>query len=107
MSLGSADLLTYTVDECHVQGFSLALWVLDSSGLLVGVSRVRNQEVSKIPAQKLFTLAAQVLAQMFFWEEGLLCLCPGRLVGCISKGGAPLPVETDSKGSSWSSLWGS
>lgn len=89
--MGSADLLTYTVDECHVQGFSLALWVLDSSGLLVGVSRVRNQEVSKIPAQKLFTLAAQVLAQIFsgrkassacaqegwwavFPREGLLCL---------------------------------
>ena len=45
--------------EWRVWGFSLALWTLVIM-LLVGVSRVRLQEVSKIPAKKLFTLAAQV-----------------------------------------------
>lgn len=37
----------------------MALWTLVIT-LLVGVSRVRLQEVSKIPAKKLLTLAAQV-----------------------------------------------
>ena len=63
-ALGSVDPLTDGMGECWIWGFSLALWTLVIE-LLVGVSSVGGQEVSKVPAHKLFTLTAQVSGQMF------------------------------------------